>query len=228
VVAFESETAGYATWRTVKPAILRRMQQFPARRLFLLSPASTTGKRARILCSPRARFELALQVQASEGESIGTVFSFLSGLYFRGKLSYARTFAQPGSAIRIITADRGLVSPELRVTLRDLRAMARGAIDLERAAYRAPFERDARELAGQLDQLADVVLLGSIATDKYVGVLQDIFGSQLKFPESFVGRGDMSRGGLLLRAVRENRELLYCPLDGAIRRGKRPERLAKL
>ena len=204
------------------------MTQFPAGRLFLLSPASTAGKRARILCSPRASFELALRMQAPEGESIGTVFSFLSGLYFRGKLSYARAFAQPGSAIRVITADRGLVSPDLRITLRDLRAMARGAIDPERAAYRAPFERDARELASELDPLAEVVLLGSIATDKYVGVLRQVFGARLKFPESFVGRGDMSRGGLLLRAVREDRELLYRPLDGAIRRGKRPERLAKL
>jgi hypothetical protein len=178
-----------------------------------------------MLCSPRASFALALGVRGPEGESIGEVFSFLSGLYFRGKLAYARAFARPGSAIRIITCDRGLVAPELRVTLEDLLSMSRGAIDPAHPAYRIPLERDAEQLAGELGRGAEVVLLGSIATDKYAGILRRVFGARLKFPESFVGRGDMSRGGLLLRAVRENQELAYQRLAGAIRRGKRPARL---
>lgn len=194
-------------------------------RLFLLSPASTSGKRARLLLAQRARFDLALRMRGVEGESIGAVFSFLSALYFRGKLAYATHFATPGSFIRIITTDRGLVAPEQRMTLGDLRAMARGSIDPRHDAYRTPLERDARLLATQLAADTEVVLLGSIATDKYVKALTEAFGSRLKFPEAFVGRGDMSRGGLLLRAVREDRELSYLPLEGAIRRGGRPPRL---
>jgi hypothetical protein len=195
------------------------------RRLFLLSPASTAGKRAKILLSPKARFELAMRVRSAEGAALGEVFSFLSGLYFRGKLTYARQFAQPDSAIRIITCDRGLVAPELPVTLADLRAMARGAIDLEHAPYRAPLERDAEQLATGLARDGEVVLLGSIATGKYTEVLQGAFGMRLKFPELFVGRGDMSRGGLMLRAVREEQELVYRTWAGAVLRGKRPARL---
>lgn len=195
------------------------------KRLFLLSPASTGGRRARILLSPNARFELAFRVRAPAGETIGEVFSFLSGLYFRGKLTYARTFAQPEDAIRVITSDRGLVSPGLRVTLTDLRAMARGAIDPEHPGYRAPLERDAVQLASELEEGTEVVLLGSIATDKYARILLSAFGGRLSFPEAFVGRGDMSRGGLLLRAARQGEELTYRPLAGAIRHGKRPARL---
>jgi hypothetical protein len=194
-------------------------------RLFLLSPANMSGRRARMLFAPRSNFALALRVRSPEGESIGEVFSFLSGLYFRGKLAYALHFARPGSAIRIITCDRGLVAPDLPVTLAELRSMSRGAIDPKHPPYRAPLERDAESLAQQLDRAADVVLLGSIATGKYADVLHAAFGSRLKFPESFVGRGDMSRGGLLLRAVREDQELSYLPLAGAVRRGKRPARL---
>ena len=48
------------------------------------------------------------------------------------------------------------------------------------------------------------VLLGSVATDKYVGPLLDVFGDRLYFPATFAGRGDMSRGGLLLRARGED------------------------
>jgi hypothetical protein len=194
-------------------------------RLFLLSPASTSGKRARILLSPRATFPLALRVRSSEGAPIGEVFAFLSGLYFRGKLTYAHHFAGEGGAIRVITCDRGLVDPELPVSLADLKTMARGDIDAGHLPYRKPLERDVAGLARLLDPGAEAILLGSIATDKYAAVLHAGFGNQLKFPETFVGRGDMSRGGLLLRAVRENVELTYRTLAGAVLRGKRPARL---
>ena len=179
-----------------------------------------------MLLSPRARFELARRVREPAGEAIGEVFSFLSGLYFRGKLTYARTFARPDDAIRVITSDRGLVSPEQRVRLADLRTMASNAIDPGHSAYRAPLARDAARLAGELDEGTEVVLLGSIATDKYASILLEVFGPRLKFPEAFVGRGDMSRGGLLLRAARQGEELTYRSLAGATRHGKRPARLA--
>ena len=190
--------------------------------MFLLSPASTSGKRAKLLLSTRATFDLAVRVRSSEGASIGEVFSFLSGLYFRGKLTYARRFAASVSGIRVITSDRGLVSPDLRVTLDDIRTMAAGSIDPSHLAYRAPLERDVTGLARGLDAGEDVVLLGSIATGKYSDILQALLGARLKFPEPFVGLGDMSRGGMLLRAVREERELAYVPLEGTVRRGRRP------
>ena len=58
-------------------------------------------------------------------------------------------------------------------------------------------------LAAEIGPDCDVVLLGSVASPKYVDVLTDIFGHRLRFPIEFVGRGDMSRGGLLLRQVQE-------------------------
>jgi hypothetical protein len=72
------------------------------------------------------------------------------------------------------------------------------------------------------------VLLGSIASAKYVDVLEPVFRSRLLFPSEFVGRGDMSRGGLLLRCVRAGLELTYGPVIGAVRTGVRPPRLAPL
>jgi hypothetical protein len=74
----------------------------------------------------------------------------------------------------------------------------------------------------------DVVLLGSIASPKYVDVLLAIFGSRLRFPIDFVGRGDMSRGGLLLRQAREGQELEYTPVAGAVLHGARPPKLPPL
>jgi len=73
-----------------------------------------------------------------------------------------------------------------------------------------------------------VILLGSIASPKYVDVLQSIFGERLLFPADFVGRGDMSRGGLMLRCVSAAEELVYVPIAGAVRHGVRPPRLAPL
>ena len=196
------------------------------RTLFLLSPASTSGRRARILLSPHAQFALARQVRSPEGAPIGEVFSFLSGLYFRGKLGYARRFERFPGAIRIITSDRGLVPPELAVTVADLTAMSASAIDAGNSRYAAPFERDATSLAASLGPGDRVILLGSIATGKYADLLRPVLADRLVFPSQFVGRGDMSRGGLLLRAMDAGIELDYMPiLSGESRRGKRPPRL---
>jgi hypothetical protein len=71
-----------------------------------------------------------------------------------------------------------------------------------------------------------VVLLSSIASAKYVEVLRPLFGERLMFPAAFVGRGDMSRGGLLLRCVDAGTELEYTSVEGAVRRGRRPPRLS--
>jgi hypothetical protein len=203
----------------------------PAHRIFLLSPASTGGKRASLLLNERATFPLATQLRMAEGAPLGDVFSFLSGLYFRGKLTYARTFARPPRGVDrslVITSSRGLVSPETRVTLDDLRAFANVPISADEPRYAEPLIADAERLFTAVGRTAELVLLGSIASDKYVKVLGEIFGDRLLFPADFVGRGDMSRGGLMLRCARENRELDYIPVAGATRRGARPARLVPI
>jgi hypothetical protein len=199
-----------------------------ASRVFLLSPASCTGERARLVCSDTARFELAGRLRERAGAPVGEVMSFLSGLYFRGKLAYARRFASPPPAapgVLIITPADGLRPPDSRVDLRVLRRYAGVAIDPANPRYRRPLVRDARALRATLPPDCEVVLLGSIATGKYSELLAPVFGARLVFPADFRGRGDMSRGGLLLRCVDQGRQLDYVALDGAVRRGPRPARL---
>ena len=199
-------------------------------RVFLLSPASCSGKRARLLLEGDASFELALRLR-HDRVSLGEVFSFLSALYFRGKLTYASRFAAPPAGcggVFVITPDRGLVAPDTALSVGDLRAFARVPIDSAEERYTAPLRDAASALRAQLPQGSEVVLLGSIATAKYVDVLLPLFAKALLFPGDFVGRGDMSRGGLLLRAAREGVELDYRPVDGADRRGARPAKLLPL
>jgi hypothetical protein len=193
------------------------------RRVFLLSPAAMNGQRAQILFREEARFALAAALRSPEGAPLGDVFAFLSGLYFRGKLAYATRFA-PGF-VYVITAAAGLVPPDACVRRADLLRHARVPIDASSRAFRRPLERDARRLRRELDPDGEVVLFGSIATDKYVTTLLAAFGQRLLFPSDFVGRGDMSRGGLLLRAARAGRELSYEPVAGAVRHGRRPPKL---
>ncbi|HXZ86055.1 MAG TPA: hypothetical protein VEI82_11255 [Myxococcota bacterium] len=193
-----------------------------APRVFLLSPASCTGKRAGQLLDPQAEFELARRVRGG-GATLGEVFSFCSALYFRGKLSYAQRFAAP-SRVFVITPSRGLVSPELAAGRELLREFASVPIDAAEPRYASALRDSVLALRERLPRRAEVVLLGSIATAKYVDVLLPVFAKSLLFPADFVGRGDMSRGGLLLRAARAGRELEYLPIDGAERRGARPAR----
>ena len=198
---------------------------------FLLSPASCSGQRAQLLFNEQAKFDLAQRVRTPDGASLGEVFSFLSGLYFRGKLTYARRFARAKSegmpGIYVITAGRGLLSPDTRIGIEDLREFAGVPIDLAEPRYREPLEFNAQQLASQLPDDGRAILLGSIATDKYVEVLGNAFGERLFFPKDFAGRGDMSRGGLMLRAADANCELEYVSLVGAVRRGVRPAKLPK-
>jgi hypothetical protein len=202
-----------------------------ARRIFLLSPASCAGKRAGWLIREEAAFPLASSLRGAEGAVIGEVFSFVSGLYFRGKLAYANAFGRSAGelpATLVITPTRGLLPPESRVTAGDLREFASVAIGLEEGRYRRPFERDARRLAAALAPGDEVVLLGSVATGKYVDPLLAFLGPRLLFPAEFPGRGDMSRGGLLLRCARSGDELPYVPVQGAVRHGPRPPKLAPI
>jgi hypothetical protein len=200
----------------------------PGRRtIFLLSPANASGARSQMLRNPEAQFELALRLRGP-GAALGEIFSFISGLYFRGKLAYALRFADPPpgvAGVHIITASGGLLSPHELVTLPRLQAISAGRVDAENPEYREPLVRDMHKLHSSLAADAHVVLLGSIATPKYVEPLLEVLGHSLLFPRDFVGRGDMSRGGLLLRSTAAGVPLAYVPVLNATRSGARPGRL---
>ena len=191
-------------------------------RIFLLSPAYAGGQRAQMIMSDRAQFELARRLRSDDPPTLGEVFTFLSGLYFRGKLAYAKAFS---SGVFVITPNRGLVPADLPIGLGELRAFAEVDIREDDPRYRKPLVRDVKKLVRTLPADTQIVLLGSIASGKYVDVLLQHFGARLLFPADFVGRGDMSRGGLLLRCAVDGIELTYTPVAGAIRKGKRPPKL---
>lgn len=197
--------------------------------VFILSPASCGGRRAELLLSGDRNFDLALRLREPGGVELAEAFSFMSGLYFRGKLAYARALsAPPGGAPGelVVVPGRGLMSPEVHVGLADLRDIAGVPVDLADARYREPLVSDAARVASALRPGDRAVLLGSIATDKYLDPLLEAFGPALHVPEEFIGRGDMSRGGLLLRCADVGRHLTYIPAATAPRRGKRPPRLS--
>ncbi len=125
----------------------------------------------------------------------------------------------------MITPNRGLLIPSARITLDELADLAKTDIDPCAEAFRSPLQHDAKALARKIGTGGEPVLLGSIATPKYVDVLLSTFPQELLFPTEFVGRGDMSRGGLMLRALDAQLELAYAPVRGAIRRGVRPPKL---
>jgi len=205
-------------------------------RVFLLSPANCGGIRARMMVSPHAGFDLAWQLQSAAGAPLGDVFSFVSGLYFRGKLAYARRFARPpdpsepvaAGGVLVITPNAGLRSADTPVTIDSFRGFAEVDIDLRNVKYRAPLEQAGRALLSAIGTECEVVLLGSVASGKYVDLLLPIFGERLMFPPDFVGRGDMSRGGLMLRCAAAGLELPYVPIAGAVRHGQRPPKLQPL
>jgi hypothetical protein len=205
-------------------------------RIFLLSPANCGGRRASQVISERASFPLAHRLRSVEGAPLGELFAFMSGLYFRGKLAYARRFAHPpdpgdplvAGGVLVITPNAGLRGAEVAVTRESILAFAGEPIDLANERYARPLERSARTLREAVGGECEVVLLGSVASGKYVDVLQPVFGDRLLFPSSFVGRGDMSRGGLMLRCADSGDELEYVPIAGAVRHGPRPPKLAPI
>lgn len=180
-----------------------------------------------MLFSPNARFDIARRLRNSSAP-LGEVFSFISGLYFRGKLAYAQKFKNPPPGVpgvHIITPAAGLLLPEDPITLAKLRSISASNVDAANLEYRRPLDRDAIRLRDLLEPETQVVLLGSIATEKYARPLLEVFGERLLFPRDFVGRGDMSRGGLLLRCCSVGSPLEYVPVLGATRRGQRPPKL---
>jgi hypothetical protein len=200
----------------------------PKQRIFLLSPAFAGGRRAQMILSDKGQFDLAKRLRTGEGATVAEVFTFLSGLYFRGKIAYASAFACPANGhcgVFVITPTRGLIDPQTKIRLADLREFAKVEIDQTDPLYRKPLEQSIRRLTKNLTTECDVVLLGSIATGKYVDVFLKYFKERLRFPADFVGRGDMSRGGLMLRCAADRWELEYISVAGAVLSGKRPPKL---
>ena len=208
-----------------RPSPARKIQ-----RIFLLSPANAAGLRANLVVSDTAKSPLAQRLRQA-GVSLGEIFTFISGLYFRGKLTYAKAFAQPPEGLPgvfVITACGGLLPADTLINTDQLRQISAVPIDAAESRYRLPLERDARTLLDVIGRHCEVVLLGSIATPKYVEPLLGVFGERLLFPLEFVGRGDMSRGGLMLRSAREGVQLTYVPVSSAVRHGAKPPKLPKL
>jgi hypothetical protein len=180
--------------------------------VFLLSPANCSGIRAGYLLNGKSATPVAARLRSSEGATIGEVFTFMSALYFRGKLAYASAFAQPPSGwdgVQVIVPGRGLRPAAERIDIRELRKVAKVDVDLDDRRYTRPLLRDAGRLADEMNASERVVLLGSIATRKYLEPLQEVLGARLHYPEAFVGLGDMSRGSLMLKCAAERRELAY-------------------
>jgi hypothetical protein len=199
-------------------------------RVFLLSPANAGGERARMLLSDRAQFDLAVRLRR-ESAPLSDVYAFVSGLYFRGKLAYSAAFGCPPAGIppaAVVTPGCGLVPPETPVTREQFLYIAAVPIALDNPRYLTPLIEHACLLNEAAGPDCDFVLLGSVATSKYLEPLLEIFGDRLLFPPDFVGRGDMSRGGLMLRCARAGVELAYAPVRGAVLHGKRPPRLPKI
>jgi hypothetical protein len=198
-------------------------------RVFLLSPAKAGGPRYKMLLRKPAGFDLAVKLQQGTA-TIGEVYTFTSGLYFRGKMAYTEAFrgAPPGiPPALVIVPGAGLVPPETAVAIQQLRAIADIPVDERNDTYRDALLRAARLLDQYAGPTCLHVLLGSIASAKYTGPLLEVFGERLVFPADFVGRGDMSRGGLMLRCARLGVELSYISVQGAVRHGVRPPRLER-
>ncbi len=187
--------------------------------VFLLSPAHAGGKRAQTLLNPASNGLLARRLHAGEGVALGELFSFVSGLYFRGKLAYASRFAAPDDVL-VITPHQGLLPASTLVSLEEFKGYSSVDIDADDAQYRRPLEIDLAALARRQDARR-IVLLGSLASGKYVDVLRIPLKGHLFYPVSFIGRGDMSRGSLLLRHAKSGIELEYAAMDCLPRRSRR-------
>lgn len=185
--------------------------------LFLISPANLQGKRGQMLLGPPGSSEIARQLRTTS-VPLGELFTFVSGLYFRGKLAYARAFGRAPAgkpSVFVMTAGGGLCLPDDPVTLGRLEGWQGVTVSETNPHFTAPLQRHASELWDQHGDGARFVLLGSVASNKYVAPLREVLGERLLFPERFAGLGDMARGSLLLSAVADGRELAYAPIPSA-------------
>lgn len=195
-------------------------------RLFLLSPATAHGAKARVLLQDPPRTPAATWLRSSDGMPLAAVFTYLSGLYFTGKLAYARAFANispPLEGVYVLTMSDGLLSPAAPVSadmLRRFAAAADGSAD-----GRDRLIQSARTIAAALGEApCEVVFLGSVHSSKYTELLEPVFGDRLRFPRELVRRGQLERGAILLERATARRELDYITLDEVRAMLARPRR----
>ncbi len=184
-------------------------------KVFVLSPATTHGAKARVLTATEPRTPSARRLHGAQGMMLGEAFSYLSGLYFRGKLAYARTFATAppclgGAGIYVITPTDGLLDPDSVLGVADLERFASAAEGS--TAGRIAFERAVQSLERAMGPSCDVVLLGSVGSRKYSDVLEPVLGDRLLFPRRLYNEGQIQRGALLLEHAERGEELEYAPL----------------
>jgi hypothetical protein len=211
----------------IDPSQVLERQRVMTSKTFLLSPASLGGVRGRAVLGGRSSAPFMGDLRGG-GVPLGDVYAFISSLYFRGKLAYAGRFARPPAGVEgvwVITPTRGLIPAGALVTLSDLEEFASGSIDADDIRYRDALRHTAERLCGLLGPTCAAVLLGSIASSRYLEPLVEVFGDRLVVPETFAGRGDMSRGGLMLRCVDAGEEMVYVPAVAAVRHGARPPKL---
>ena len=202
----------------------------PNQRVFLLSPAKAGGKRYSFLLREQATFDLAIKLRHGSA-TIGEIYTFISGLYFRGKMAYSAAFHASNLGIPgtlVIVPGLGLITPETLVTLDQLQAIAKVPVSEDNPVHLDALQKSAKLLDQQSNGACSYVLLGSVASGKYTRPLLEVFDDRLLFPAEFVGRGDMSRGGLMLRHALSRTELTYVPVQGATLRGSRPPKLKRL
>ena len=183
-------------------------------RIFLLSPANVSGIKGHRLLNSTRDSDLALHLRNS-GATLSEVYRFISSLYFRGKLDYAQRFQNPPrgiAGVHIITG-AGLMLPETVITLSDLLRISATSIDEKNSDYRRPLDSDLLRLRERVGDETEVILLGSVATSKYITPIREVFGKRLLFPRDFLGLGDMSRGSILLRCCAQGAELEYRPVE---------------
>jgi len=196
-------------------------------RIFLLSPAKAGGRRYSILTSDKANFELALKFRAGSA-TLGEIYSFISGLYFRGKMAYSAAFGaaqRQSSSVLVIVPGLGLLPPATVFSPEQLQATAKIDVDEDNPVHHDSLRAAAASLDRVTGRQCSFVLLGSVASAKYTTALLKVLDHRLLFPAEFVGRGDMSRGGIMLRSAASGQELTYIPVSGAQLRGPRPARL---
>jgi hypothetical protein len=180
-----------------------------------------------LLLRKEADFDLAVRLRQGAA-TIAEVYAFISGLYFRGKLAYTEAFGAAPEGVPhavVIVPGMGLMRTDAILSHAQLQAIADVAVEAGNTAFSVPFLRDAAVLNQQAGPACQHVLLGSIASEKYTRPLLEVFGGRLLVPAEFIGRGDMSRGGLMLRCVLSSTELSYITVEGAARHGRRPPKL---
>jgi hypothetical protein len=190
--------------------------------IFLISPANMSGLRGTRLLRETGEGDVHTRLKG-EGVELGEVFAYVSSLYFRGKLAYGDAFGNApsgSSGAYIITPSAGLMFPKTKVRLEELRAICSTEVNANNEQFCRPLENDIRRLREKCNG-SRFVLLGSIATPKYVEPLMRVLEGDLFYPSAFVGLGNMSRGALLLQCVRTQVELDYVRPESTAKHSKR-------